>query len=346
MKTKILLVEDELELQENIAELLSLSNFDVLVASHGKEALQLLSTQKVDVVISDIMMPEMDGFELLKAFREKEYWLETPFIFLTAKMDHADQRRGMEEGAEDFLVKPVKTKELLSSIAIVLEKKKARNQAKLTELKDIFGQQRNIFFHEMSTPLYGVIAALELLYEHGKSLSDEDFKLFTFNALEASRRLDASLIKLRKFQSLDKIQKRLVDIPSMHAFLNEFFQKKCKYSGVQFHVIDDFSVQFTVNHLEEIVDFLLENALKFSPIGEPILVSLEDQVIRIKNSQQAFKSPQQFEVQPFLQHERESQEQQGLGLGSYLAFQLGRINDAVLEFEITSNLAFEARIIF
>lgn len=346
MRTKILLVEDEKELQENLAELLSLSDFEVIVANNGKEALQLLSAQKVDVVISDIMMPEMDGFALLKAFREQEYWLETPFIFLTAKMDHSDHRKGMEEGAEDFLVKPVKAKDLLSSLGMILKKKEARNQSRLAELKNIFGQNRNVFFHEMSTPLCGVISALELLLEQGKSLPDEDFKLFTSRALEASRRLDASLIKLRKYQSLDKITNKTITIESVNDFMIGFFQKKPKYSRVKYQLLNDFSIYFTYTHLEEILDFLLENALKFSTDEGEVLIFVGNKTIQIRNKQDYFKSPQLIVVQPFQQYERKSHEQQGLGLGAYLALELGRINNATLDFFINEALDFEVKIQF
>lgn len=161
MNKKILLVEDEIELRENIKDILELSSFVVTPASNGVEALQLLGKESFDLVISDIMMPKIDGIDLLKRFREKEYWLETPFIFLTAKMDLTDQRKGMESGAEDYLIKPVKAKDLLAAIEIALSKRDARNQQRSEELKHIFGKQRKVFFHEMNTPLTSVVAALE-----------------------------------------------------------------------------------------------------------------------------------------------------------------------------------------
>ncbi|MGY6521490.1 MAG: hybrid sensor histidine kinase/response regulator [Mongoliitalea sp.] len=346
MKKKILLVEDQAELRENIQEILEISGFYTAVANNGVEALQLLEKATFDLVISDIMMPEMDGFMLLQNFREKEYWLETPFIFLTAKMEYSNQRMGMEAGAEDYLIKPVKAKELISAVNTALKKKEKRAQAKALELKNIFGQQRGVFFHEMVTPLTGVIAALELLKEFGQTLPPEDFNLFVGNALNASRRLDTSLKKLRRFQNIDLLQVNLQNHPSIEESLKDFIKTQVLERELKITIHHDFSFMFTSTHLHELLAYLLNNAQKFSPVDSLITLEIFEKTLIIRNEQQVIQNLGAVVPKPFQQFAREKEEQQGLGLGMFLAERLAFLNKASLKFEVKENLIFEAKLSF
>lgn len=119
---KILLVEDDNSLRENVAELLELSGFDVCSASNGKIAVQKAIKELPDLVLCDIMMPEMDGYEVLEQLSSFEATRYIPFIFVSAKTERQDVRRGMNLGADDYLTKPFEEEELLSAIQCRLEK--------------------------------------------------------------------------------------------------------------------------------------------------------------------------------------------------------------------------------
>ena len=115
MKT-ILLIEDNDLIRESTAEILELAGYHVVTAANGKLGVEQARQQRPDLVICDIMMPVLDGYGVLGIFNEDPQLAGIPFIFLTAKTERVDQRRGMELGADDYLTKPFEESELLSAI--------------------------------------------------------------------------------------------------------------------------------------------------------------------------------------------------------------------------------------
>lgn len=113
---KILLIEDNAEVRENISEILSLANYDVLVAENGRAGVDMAQRQKPDLIICDIMMPELDGYGVLHILSKNEQTAAIPFIFLTAKTEKTDIRKGMNLGADDYLTKPFDDTDLLNAI--------------------------------------------------------------------------------------------------------------------------------------------------------------------------------------------------------------------------------------
>lgn len=113
---KILLIEDNPEVRENTSEILSLANYEVLVAENGKIGVDLAQRHKPDLIICDIMMPELDGYGVLHILSKNEQTGAIPFIFLTAKTEKSDIRKGMNLGADDYLTKPFDDTDLLNAI--------------------------------------------------------------------------------------------------------------------------------------------------------------------------------------------------------------------------------------
>jgi len=122
MNTKVLIIEDNKILRENIAELLTLSGYDTTTAEGGKEGIQKAKTEQPDLIICDIMMPHTDGFSVLYALQNQGISDTIPFIFLTAKTDNQTYRQGMNLGADDFLHKPFDDIDLLNAIEVRLNK--------------------------------------------------------------------------------------------------------------------------------------------------------------------------------------------------------------------------------
>lgn len=119
---KILLIEDNKDVRENTAEILSLAQYHVMTAVNGKEGVELAQKEKPDLIICDIMMPVLDGHGALHLLSKNEETSGIPFIFLTAKAERSDFRKGMEMGADDYLTKPFDDVELLSAIESRLRK--------------------------------------------------------------------------------------------------------------------------------------------------------------------------------------------------------------------------------
>ncbi len=114
---KILVIEDELTVRSNILEILEFEQFDVVGAENGLIGALWAQEYLPDLVICDVMMPEINGYEVLGALRQNPMTATIPFIFLTAMADHSDRRRGMELGADDYLTKPFTADELLAAIS-------------------------------------------------------------------------------------------------------------------------------------------------------------------------------------------------------------------------------------
>ena len=120
--TKILLIEDSQDIRENIAEILTLANYEVLEAENGKVGVELAKAEVPDLIICDIMMPQLDGYGVLHMLSKNPATSGIPFIFLTAKSEKEDLRKGMNLGADDYLIKPFDDLELLDAIEMRLKK--------------------------------------------------------------------------------------------------------------------------------------------------------------------------------------------------------------------------------
>ena len=119
---KVLLIEDDLSLRENTAEILELSGYEVVMAPNGKVGVDNAKTHFPDIIVCDIMMPEMDGYGVLQALTADEATKHIPFIFLSAKTERSEIRKGMDLGADDYLTKPFEEEELLSALESRLAK--------------------------------------------------------------------------------------------------------------------------------------------------------------------------------------------------------------------------------
>lgn len=123
---KILLIEDNPEIRENTGEILSLANYEVLAAENGKVGVDVAQREKPDLIVCDIMMPELDGYGVLHILSKNPETANIPFIFLTAKTEKTDVRKGMNLGADDYLTKPFDDTELLNAIETRLRKHELR----------------------------------------------------------------------------------------------------------------------------------------------------------------------------------------------------------------------------
>lgn len=170
---KILLIEDDAVLRENTAELLELSNFEVITAPNGKIGVELAKVNAPDIVVCDIMMPELDGYGVLESLSKNDDTKYIPFIFLSAKTERKDVRKGMDLGADDYITKPFSEEELVSAIesrlakaAIFKDERDHQNNNPITnedeirtlnDLKNFFDDNGEVFKYKKE----------EIIYEEG-----------------------------------------------------------------------------------------------------------------------------------------------------------------------------------
>ncbi len=132
-KETLLIVEDNLILRNGLEEMLAIEGFTVLVASNGEEALEQMGKITPELILSDISMPQMDGFEFFRRVRARPEWVTIPFIFLTARGERDDIMTGRDLGAEDYLVKPLTREELLTVVRARLTRSRQLQMAQLEQ---------------------------------------------------------------------------------------------------------------------------------------------------------------------------------------------------------------------
>lgn len=215
---KVLLIEDDLDVRENVSEILEISGYDVTTAENGLIGLKKANEVVPDIIICDVMMPEMDGFSVLYSMSKNEKLAGIPFIFLTAKAEKDDIRKGMRLGADDYLTKPFETTELLQAIETRLKKNKnlqenyQKSVAGLNDLvndsqisgnwKEILNEsnatnykKKDVIYREGSSPqsvYYLVEGSVKQtqLHKDGKELIDEIYtesRFFGYNAVMANQ---------------------------------------------------------------------------------------------------------------------------------------------------------------
>lgn len=119
---KILVIEDNAGIRENIAEILELANYKVFTAEDGKMGIEIALHEKPDLILCDVMMPRLDGYGVLHLLHKNPAIRNTPFIFMSARAERAEMRRGMELGADDYITKPFEKTELLQAIECRLKR--------------------------------------------------------------------------------------------------------------------------------------------------------------------------------------------------------------------------------
>jgi len=129
MKNSILVIDDNKDIRENTAEILDLAGYKTFMAENGKKGVEIALKEKPSIIICDIMMPELDGYGVLHLLRKNPETQNIPFIFLTAKTERGDFRKGMEMGADDYITKPFEDIELLNAVEVRLKKSAILNNS-------------------------------------------------------------------------------------------------------------------------------------------------------------------------------------------------------------------------
>lgn len=198
---QILVIEDEADVRENLEEILRFKGYNVITAVNGLDGLEKIQNHQIDLVISDIMMPEMDGYELVKKVRESQSLIHIPVILLTAKTMVDEKIQGLEYGADDYITKPFNTKELLARVHNLIEVRKVlRNKSfmetprkEVESVSDVFMRELyEIFTNNMENSFFAIE---DVVSEMGLSKSTiqrrvKNYANKTFNQMLREYRLE------------------------------------------------------------------------------------------------------------------------------------------------------------
>jgi len=146
---KILIIEDQATMRRNLSLMLEMEGYTVVSAENGRIGVEVAHRERPDVILCDVMMPEMDGYAVLQTLRNDPAFIATPFLFLTAKGDKSDMRLGMNFGADDYLTKPFVRDDLLAAI----EARLSRLEAQGEHFRDAAGAPTGPGLPDFSTPV-------------------------------------------------------------------------------------------------------------------------------------------------------------------------------------------------
>lgn len=338
------MIEDEIELQQNLKEILEYHGFTVVTADNGLEAVYLIKDQEVDLILCDIMMPEMDGFQFLKIFRSQERNQQTPFIFLSAKVREEDKSKGLEEGADDYLTKPISARILLNAVFAAFDRKKER--VSLADLKheNESGATHVFLDSEILTPVSGLLNVLQDLKTSIESSGRKQELKLVSSAVKSAQRIHSSFGKIPLYKNLEKSSPK----PSalnlnvlMLDVINDLGAEK-----FSFHSRSTQHIVFDPQQIRFIIRELLENSLKFNSDKNLVQVEWFGNELSIKNKQGFFGQIESLSIEPFFPLVSGSQEQRGLGLGLFLSNEYCLMNQAKLNCSVDNQGYFTVQVFF
>jgi two-component system, sensor histidine kinase and response regulator len=343
--TKILVLEDDSSIRENIVELLEDEGYIAFEAANGEDGVALAIEKSPDLIISDVMMPLLDGYGVLTAVRAHSSLATTPFIFLTAKADKPDFRLGMELGADDYLTKPFTQEELLQAIASRLSRQTRHKEEAEKKVDDL---RKNISYalpHELRTPLSGIIGPAKMMLDTLDLLEKEDIRQFLLIIHESGARLHRLIQNFLLYAQLEMDSNDNGQIASMRrgaTISAEPIISKGAAERAIFHkrtadltlAVADAPVAIAHEHLEKICSELVDNGFKFSQNGDPVEVigTTSDTMyfLSVNDRGKGMTGEEIDKIGGFVQFKRRLYEQQGPGLGLTIAKRLVELHGGSL----------------
>ncbi|MDX1687842.1 MAG: response regulator [Candidatus Promineifilaceae bacterium] len=355
----ILLVEDDYSILDGMADLLRVFDLEydirVLKATNGEEGLAVMERETPDLIISDIMMPRMNGFEFLAKVRDNPAWVHIPFIFLTAKGKKEDILEGRRSGAELYITKPFVSEELLELVKTQLDRTFELQDARQKKLDNLKRNILQLLNHEFRTPLTYVTAYYEMLADSLVSLEDNAHLQEYLRGIQVgSQRLTRlvedliTIMEIRTGEAAAVFEREARPVEQVDELLRQRAraqEARAAEQGVTFRydIASDLPPVFGVPPLlGDALDRLLDNAVKFTAgrrngPGEVHVRAAKRNdhvVLSVKDSGVGFPAhvrDQLFEL--FFQHNRELMEQQGSGAGLAIAKGLVDLHAGVIEAE-------------
>jgi signal transduction histidine kinase len=353
MMKKILVIEDDPDVRDIILDVLEAEEYWAIGAEQGRQGVNLAIAHLPDLIICDVMMPELDGYGVLKELQSQPQTATIPFIFLTAKSTKFDQRQGMELGADDYITKPFMRTELLSAITTRLKKQEIQTEKAEIKLDELRYSISLSLPHELRTPLNGILVSSELLQQDFESLEPQEVMELLSNINISAKRLHRLIINFLLYADLQLIKS---NPERLSAFKNKSIeyvsltieelsfslskkQSKSRIDDLKLN-LKDANLRMDRQSLVKLLEELLDNAFKFSDPGTEIIIfsEIEGDFYHLSISDRGRgMSPEQIaNLGAYQQFDRKIYEQQGSGLGLSIVKELVDLYDG--KFRIDSSL--------
>jgi two-component system sensor histidine kinase/response regulator len=354
---KILVIEDEQDIRADILKILKYEGFEAIGAENGRIGVQLAKEHLPDLIICDIMMPELNGYHVLAEIRSQPATATIPFIFLTAMATSENLREGMRLGADDYLPKPFTITELMATIQSRLERHAALSK-QLEELHLTLGvgmptEMRNaltgiIGFAEFLTkpdmlPGLGEIAEIgKVIYQSGLALQRivENYLIY----------VELKLLEYKPKNTSDWLTPEEIDTEHFLAFFSKYKAKEANRSqDLRLHLADA-KIAGSTKSFQKIVIELLDNALKFSKPGQSVRVeSIADThhfLLKIIDQGHGMSQEQIARVYGVTQQEEDFDVTPDLGMGLLIVRLLAKLQGGDLNIESTLNQGTTVTVMF
>ncbi|HEX2907169.1 MAG TPA: response regulator [Phototrophicaceae bacterium] len=338
---KILVVEDTHSLRKDIVEMLSFEGYEVRGAEDGLAGIKAAQEFIPDLIVCDILMPGMDGYGMLAELKKDSALTTIPFIFLTAKADKSDMRKGMELGAYDYLTKPFSASELIAAVHTQLQKRKIITEITEKRLEDL---RENIILalpHEIRTPLTSILGFSDIIASDSNYREPEQIVEMAQYINDAGSRLYRLTENYLAYAQLEAMNsnpdwaKALLayNTPDPQVLIQHTAEQKAqdmqRDQDLQLQLEEAPTVQVLPDHLKKIVEELLDNAFKFSHWGTPVKVETtikgSKYHLQITDQGRGMSADQIKAVGAYMQFGRKWFEQQGLGLGLIITRRLSEL---------------------
>ncbi len=342
---KILIIEDADPLRNDVIEMLTFEGFDVRGAADGHEGVDEAQKYHPDLIICDIMMPGMDGYEVLSALQKDIETRTIPFIFLTAKTDRADMRYGMGLGADDYLTKPFMANELLETIHARLQRHVVFTDIAEQQVNELSENIITALPHELRTPLNTILGFSDMLAAESSRLKPDEVSKWAQHISEAGKRLNRLMENYLTYARIETLRRdpekssELKGSKSMPAVIiqihaehyAEFYERA---DELELDIDNGQEVCISDQDISKITEELIDNAFKFSQKGSKVHVSTltegEQYMIRVRNSGRGMSPAQINAVGAYMQFDRFFYEQQGNGLGLIISKRLTELYNGEL----------------
>jgi len=348
----ILVIEDEKSLREDLIEILIYEGFHAIGASNGQAGIALAHAHQPDLIICDVMMPDLDGYSVLIKLRSEPETANIPFVFLTARTHRSDMRRGMELGADDFLTKPFTQPELIAAISTRLEKKAAVKEVYEQQFKELRDNVIRALPHELRTPLTGILGYARMLMEDCDTLPPTQIHQMASGIEQSAHRLHRLIENYLLYAQLDVILLdpervavvRQQTLPYVKSFLRDAVLKKAqehqRIADIVYELGDEHTLEIDEDSFSKIIEEIADNAFKFSDVDTPVTIKtylFNGQFhITLSNQGHGMTAEQIGKIGAYMQFEQHFFEQSGVGLGLVLAKKLVTVYQGDLQ--ITSEL--------
>ena len=341
---KILIIDNDRDILYYFSKLLKLNKYSVIAADSGEKGIELALEEKPDLILCDIDMPQLNGYEVFKRLHQHKATLLIPFIFLTGKPEDYTHRSSMNLGADDFITKPLDADNIIMAIKARLEKIHDIKHIAQIQIEDLRKSIALSMPHELRIPLNIIHGNLEILKYNYSKLTKHEFDSIYSDIEDSFAKLYKIILKYVLYTKLIPLDQNNFIPNNKELFAEVLVLEQAQSIASSYQRSDDLiidaaalKISIEEQYLLRIIDELVDNAFKFSTTGTKVTITLgqENQhlILSVHNFGKGMTKQQLDNINAFSQFNRSKHEQQGIGLGLAIVKNIAELYRGTLEIE-------------